>query len=212
MKSRGEKLRALQRGSSIFVAYLRKRHTLPMTLAASDLEVTSAAGTAETAGAPAGPAADVRVEVVAGGAVSGGAMTIRISRDDGAGLAGVPLTWGATTTLASSGIVVIDGLTLTLAGTWAALEAASFTVGPDPGIRQSVAALAAYGLLYNRGADPKTSEPYQRLYEQAIGYARELCKGDGPELAETADATPGRHEGGPAFEVRTRAGFLHGEA
>lgn len=206
-KSVAEKRRALVRASSSFVAFLRKRYKPPLALALSDLEVTSAAGTATAEGSPVGSAADVRIEVVAGGLVSGGAVTVRLSRDDGT--AG---TWGTTFQLAPDGVVQMDGVTVTLAGTWATGEAVTYSAGPDPGIRGAVAALAAYNLLYNRGADPKTSETYQRLYDQAIGYARELCKGDGPELAEDADATPGRHEGGPMWEARTRDGFLRGEA
>lgn len=201
-----EKRRALVRASSSFVAYLRKRYKPPLALALDALEVTSAAGTATATGSPEGSAADVRIEVVVGGLVSGGLVTIRVSSDDG-----LANTWGATAALPTSGVVQLGGITATLAGTWIAGEAVTYSVGPDPGIRGAVAALAAYNLLYNRGADPKTSETYQRLYDQAIAYAKELCKGDGPELAEDADATPGRHEGGPMWEARTRAGFLYGE-
>ena len=206
-KTLGEKRRALQRASSLFIAYLRKRNMPPLAVQLDAFEVTSAAGTASSSGSPSGSAADVRIEVVAGGLVSGGAVTIRVSRDDGT--AG---TWAATTTLPSSGVVELDGVTTTLVGTWAAGEAVTYSAGPDPGVRGSVASLAAYNLLYNRGADPKTSETYQRLYDASIAYAKELCKGDGPELAENADATPGRHEGGPMWEARTRAGFLSGDA
>lgn len=202
-----EKHRALARASSIFAAYLRKKHATPMALVVTDTVTVSVAGAAALAGTPIGAAADVRIEVVAGGAISGGAVTVRISRDDGA--AG---TWGQALPVLADGLVSVDGVQTTLSGTWAAGEAVTYTAGPDPGIRWAVAAIAAHALYYNRGADPKAMEPYKAAYEAAIGFGKALAAGQEAELDQRADATPHRAEGGPLYAQRTRDGFLRGEA
>ncbi len=201
-----EKHRALARASSVFVAYLRKRYSAPLALATESVVVTSAAGAASVGGSPIGNAADVRIEVVTGGAVVGGGVTVRVSRDDRA--AG---TWGPTVPVLADGLGVVDGVQASLSGTWAAGEAVTYTAGPDPGIRWAVAALAAHALYHNRGADPKAMEPYQRAHDEALAFAKALAAGVEAELDQKSDATPGRAEGGPLYAKRTRDGFLRGE-
>lgn len=207
-KGSAEKRRALARASSVFAAYLRKRHTLPLALVVTDVESSALPGGFTVEGTPTGSAADVKVEVVVGGDVSGGGVTVRVTRDEA--LPGMALTPGVA--LPTSGIIEVDGVTVTVAGMRASGDTLTYTAGPDPGIRWAVAALASYSLYYNRGADPKAMEPYKDARDQALAYAKELCGGEGAELDEAADATPQRHEGGPMFTTNTRDGFLYGRA
>lgn len=200
-----EKHRALIRATALFAARVRKRYAPPFGLVITDVESGFAAGAVTVEGTPTGNASDVRIEVVVGGLVSGGAVTVRISRDDG--FAG---TWGATQTLSGSGVMLLDGAICTFTGTLAAGEAVTYTAGPDPGIRWAVAALAAHSLYYNRGADPKAMEPYKDARDQALAFAKELAKGEEAELDQSGDSTPARAEGGPLFVTHTRAGFLTG--
>lgn len=202
-KPAAEQRRVLTMMSCRAAPYLRKRYGLPLALEVTGEAVTSAAGTATVQGTATGDAADVRIEVVAGGAVSGGAVTVRLSRDNG-----VAGTWGATTTLPADGVVTVDGVTVTLAGTWAAGEAVTYTAGPDPGVRWAVAALASHAMYYNRGGDPKAMEPYKDARDQAMDFVRVLAKGEDAELDQTKDATPSRAEGGPLWVATSRAAFL----
>lgn len=202
-KPAAEVRRALGRMSCVFAPYLRKRYGLPLAIVITGEDVTSAAGTATVQGTATGDAADVRLEVVAGGAVSGGAVTVKLSRDNG-----TTGTWGATTTLPADGVVVIDGVTVTLAGTWATGEAVTYTAGPDPGVRWAVAALAAHAMYYNRGADPKAMEAYKDARDRALDFGKMLAKGEEAELDQTKDATPARAEGGPLWVATSRAQFL----
>lgn len=202
-----EKHRALIRASSLFAARVRKRYAPPFGLLITDVVSGFAAGAAAVEGNPTGNTADVRIEVVAGGLVSDGAVTVRISRDDG--FVG---TWGPTQTLGAAGVLTVDGAIVTFTGTLAAGEAVTYTAGPDPGIRWAVAALAAHSLYYNRGADPKAMEPYKDARDQALAFAKELAKGEEAELDQAGDSTPARAEGGPLFVTNTRDGFLYGRA
>lgn len=201
-----EQRRALVRASSLFAPYLRKKYGLPLALHVTDVLVTSSAGSATVEGAPTGDAADVRIEVVAGGAVSGGAVTIRVSKDNGT--AG---TWAPTATLPASGQVTVDGVLVTLSGTWAAGEAVTYTAGPDPGVRAAVAQIASYLMYYNRGGNPAAMAPYKEGYDQAIAFGKMLAKADEGELdQQKADATPGRAEGGPLWVATSREDFVRG--
>ncbi|MFO0588832.1 MAG: hypothetical protein U0441_14880 [Polyangiaceae bacterium] len=203
-KNVAEKERALTRGSSLFAARVRKRYAPPLVLVITDVVHTLTAGDATVEGTATGSAADVRVEVVAGGDVADGTVTVKVSRNDG-------VTWGATQTLPSNGVITVDGATVTISGAPVAGEALTYTAGPDPGIRWAVAALAAHSLYYNRGSDPKASEPYKDARDQALAFAKELAKGEEAELDQSQDSTPERAEGGPLFTTRTRDGFLRGE-
>lgn len=205
-KSVPERRRALVRASSVFAAYLRKRYTMPLTLVVTDVASSALPGAFTVEGNPTGSAADVKIEVVAGGEVSTGDVTVRVTREDG--LVGMAVT--PAVSLPASGIIDVDGVKVTIAGARASGDTLTYTAGPDPGIRSAVAALAAHALYYNRGADPKAMEPYKDARDQAIAYAKELCGGEGAELDEAADATPQRHEGGPMFTTNTRDGFLYG--
>ena len=205
-----EQRRAILRMSGFFAPFLRKKYGLPLPLYITDFVVTSAAGSAAlddmgmTAG---GDAADVRIEVVTGGAVSSGTVGYRVSRDDGA--AG---TWSAPSALDPDGAIMVDGVTITLAGTWAAGETVTYTAGPDPGVRWAVAVLAAHSMYWNRGADPKAMEPYKDARDKAIEFGRLLANGSEAELDQKTDATPGRVENGPILPIRTRDGFLRGRS
>lgn len=207
-KSVPERRRALVRASSVFAAYLRKRYTMPLALVVTDVESSALPGAFTVEGTPTGSAADVKVEVVAGGDVSSGGVTVRVTR--GEALPGMALT--PAVALPTSGIIEVDGVMVTVAGARAPGDTLTYTAGPDPGIRWAVAALASYSLYYNRGADPKAMEPYKDARDQALAFAKELCGGEGAELSEDADATPQRHEGGPLFTTNTRDGFLRGKA
>lgn len=209
-KPPAEQRRALLRASGFFQPFTRKLYS-SLALHLTEWLVTSSAGTASHEGAPTGDAADVRLEVVAGGAISGGAVTAKLSRDAGATVASVS-TFGSTFTVPSTGIVEVDGVTITLSGTWAQGEAVTYTAGPDPGIRWAVAAIASHAMYYNRGANPAAMAPYQEARDKAIEWGQMLAKGVEAELDQkVVDATPGRAEGGPLWTRQSRAQFLAGK-
>lgn len=209
-KPPAEQRRALLRASCYLAPYLRAKYGLPLSLYVTDVEVTAAAGSATIEGSATGDAADVRLEVVAGGAVSGGAVTVRLSRDAGLTVGSVA-TWGATAALPTTGIVTIDGVTVTLSGTWVTGEAVAYTAGPDPGVRWAVAALASHAMYYNRGANPAAMAPYLDARDKALEWGKMLAKGEEGQLDQkTADATPGRAEGGPLWTSTSRSKFLGG--
>lgn len=207
-KPPAEQRRALLRASGLFAPFLRKKYGLPCALYVTELEVVSEAGTATVEGAPTGDAADVRLEVVAGGAVSGGAVTVRLSRDAGLTAAGVS-TFGDASAVPVSGVVEIDGVTVTLSGTWTTGEAVTYTAGPDPGIRWAVAAIASHAMYYNRGANPAAMAPYVDARDKALEFGKALASGVEAELEQgVVDATPARAEGGPLWTSQSRAAFL----
>lgn len=210
MKSMAEKRRAITAASELFSARIRRRYSPPLALEidAESFTVTSAAGEVSYAGTPRGHAADVKIEIVVGGVVSGGAVTVRVSKDDG--LTG---TWLPTQTLPADGKLTVDGVELVFAGTFVALDSVTYTAGPSPGVRASVAGWAAWLMYGNRGGDPKAPAPTEMvkaLYEEAKAFAKELAKGEEAELDHKADATPDRAELGPLFTENTRDGFRYG--
>lgn len=207
MKTVAEKHRAITQASELFAARARKRYTTPfaVTIEPEDFVVTSAAGTVTYAGSPTGHAADVKVEIVSGGLVSGGAVTVRVSKDDG--LAG---TWLPTQTLPTDGKLTIDGVELIFTGTFVALESVAYTAGPSPAIRGSVAGWTAWLLMNSRGAKAETLELLKPMYQEAVAFAKELGHGEEAELPSGADATPARPEMGVLFTRNTRDGFRYG--
>lgn len=206
MKPPAEKLRALQAASGLFTARLRKRYEPPLAIRGSAWLVLAAVGLATYEGSPAitGSAADVRIEIVTGGTVASGLVTTRVSLQNGA-----TGTWGATTALPVTGLVTVGDVLVTLSGTWATGEAVTFSTGSDPAVRASVAAWAAWLMINNRGADPKTLELLKGPYETAKAFAEDLAKGEKAELPQSVDSTPNRSEGGPRYVENTRDGFLY---
>lgn len=206
-KSVQEKRRTIAAASDLFVCRLRKRYSPPLALEIDPEEfvVTSAAGTVTYQGTPTGHAADVKVEIVAGGIVSGGSVTVRVSKDDG--LAG---TWLPTQTLPVDGKLAIDGVELIFTGTFVALESVTYSAGPAPAVRASVAALAAWSMIGSIGANPETLELLKPMRESAEAFAKELAKGEEAELDQKSDATPARPEMGFLFTRNTRDGFRYG--
>lgn len=216
-KTIADKRRAICAASELFTARLRKRYSPPLSFELSDLEVASAEGTATTIGSPTNKdAVDVKVEITVGGTIDTGTgpggsflangIQYRVSKEDGT--AG---TWGPTLLLAGPGTIEVDGVTLTLVGTFADLDTVTYTVGPSPAVRASVGAWAAWIMVNSRGANAATLDLIKGPFEEAKSFAKELAKGEEAELDQKSDATPDRAEGGPTWTQHTRNGFLFGQ-
>jgi hypothetical protein len=186
------KRRKIRHYSGEMASALRPRHTLPLVVGVEDLDVSLLSSTATVVlSGEADRVADVAIRIVAGGAVSGGAVTYQISRD-----AGIDDSWGAVATLPSSGIILLDGLTITVAGTVAADDLFSYSAGVDTVVAGHTAALVTGSMLDWRGLDPASAQTLERAVKAAQAWMNQIKPGD-RALATDADSTPDVSEMGP---------------
>lgn len=175
--------------SGYIATALRVRHTLPLTVGLECLAVPSAA-TAILTGGPS-QVADVVLRCSTAGAVAGGAVGYQLSTDAGE-------TWSAARVLDASGVVVLDGVTVTIGGTLAVNDVVSWSAALDSTVRGHAAALAAMRGLRVRGLDPAIEndlKPYVDDVKEWLGLVTE-----GKRLLDMgADATPTVSEDGPLF-------------
>lgn len=176
--------------SGYIATALRVRHTLPLVVGLECLGVTGAAATAVLTGAPS-QVADVVLRCSTAGAVAGGAVGYQLSTDAGE-------TWSAVATLPASGVVVVDGVTVTIAGTLAVNDTVAWSAGLDSTVRGHAAALAAMRGLRVRGLDPAIEndlKPYLDDVKEWLGLLTEGKR----QLDTGADTTPAVSEDGPLF-------------
>lgn len=200
-----QKRNALRSASGIVASSLWRKHQLPMAISVVDGDPDTygltLGATATLAGTPL-HVADVVVRIVDGGPVSGGACTYQVSLDAGASGPRVPggadvSTFGPVVTMPASGVVAVDGVTLTLAGTLADDDEVTWSTAVDEGVKLLVVWIAAFILLGNRGVDTETKDALQRLYDLALKRLDQVADGVQAQLAPNADATPDLDEGGP---------------
>lgn len=191
-----QKRSAIRFASAWVTSYLRPREPIPWPVFVEDFTVTSAAGSAtQTTPPPGSPSAvaDVVLTIVVGGAVSSGVCTYQVSLDAG-------VTQGPVVALPSTGLVVLDGVSTTLAGAWAAGDALSYACGCDYVMRGHVCGIASWVLLHNRGVDPKTEAELQARYDAALKWM-EAAMGPSniPQIPTHVDAPELPSLDGPLF-------------
>lgn len=189
------KRNALLAASGRAAPYLRKRYKLPLQLATDDLDLSGIAGGGSVLayGAP-GRVADVSLSIVVGGNVGASGLTYRATVN---GVAGPVLP------VPTNGQIIVDGVTLTLSGSFTANDVMAYTTGVDWGVRDAVVSIACYILLHNRGLDPATEQDLKSRFDSAMSWLKDLAKGDDAELEPQDDATPLISEAGPLFTGQT---------
>lgn len=184
-----QKRSAILAASGRFAIYLRKKYKLYLVPDVLDVDAAGlSTGACAVEGKPA-LCQDIAVKVVVGGAVAGGACTVATSTDAGA-------TFGEAVTLPTSGLLVIDGVTITFSGALTAGDPVTYSTGLDYALREAVVSIAAWILLNNRGVSAIDEKTLQARYEGALALAKDLATGDG-ELDQSSDASPEVDEGGP---------------
>jgi len=186
-----QRLEGLRAATGRLITPIRKRYGTPLvpTLDLATVDASGLAGGATVSwdGGPATLVQDYLVTFAASGA------TYTLTTNAGA--------YGATPSASKAwtGSITIDGYTLTLTGTISTGDAIgwSTTMVQDPGIALSVAQIAAFLLLHNRGVDAKTEADLKPAYEGAMAWAAELGVPGTGELDPSVDRTPGLSEYGP---------------
>jgi phage gp36-like protein len=177
-----DKRQALRRASSWIAPYLRHRHHMPLAVLPEDVTVMSAGGAlASIAGTP-GRVADVVVKIASGGRVGVDALSCAVSFDDGA-------TFGAPVALDPSGEAEVDGVTLSLAGTWAQGDTIAYAARVDAGVETATVMIASYFCLTARGTSAANEKTLKDLYDAGMKLIEDMGDGEG-HLDPAEDATP----------------------
>ena len=194
MLTPAHKRRGILAASGRIAGYLRPKHALPLTPDVTPLEASGPWGGPTASLAITGTPTlvqDIAVRVAAHGVVGVDAITIELSTDAGA-------TYGAPAALAANGVLVVDGVALTLAGALAALDVVEWSTCVDRGLCEATVAVAAYILLNNRGLPAETMATIETRWQKAETWAEKVCAGD-TRLDAKEDATPNVEESGPRF-------------
>lgn len=196
MLTPAHKRRAISAASGRIAAYLRKKHTLPFTPDIDNLDISGLTLGATTTflGVPT-LVQDLSILFTAAGTIGTDPITFQLSTDAGT-------TYGAVQSLALSGAIVIDNVTITVAGDVAVNDVFTYSTRVDFGLCESTVSIAAFILLNNRGIDPVTMEDLEARWKKALEWAKDHSVGDA-ELDGASDNSPAVDEGGVLFDSDT---------
>lgn len=184
------RLANLRFASAHFATYLRPRYALPLKPWVEQLDTGGLEGgaTVVQTGTPT-LVQDVVVRFPGAGTVGVPGLTYELSTDGGT-------TYAAAVALPLSGVVLVDGVSMTFTGAVLAGDILSYSTGVDEALRGHVCAVAAWNLLHNRGLDPTTEAELQRRFDAATAWEKDLRAGVA-QLDPAHDATPTTSEEGP---------------